>query len=344
MKIRSVAAIGLLGLALLLLPTRVGVAYRFFDWWGESEIPPAAWAPRWHESELPLKFRLLENDLLPDGWSRRFLRSAVEDGFAAWNSVTTTTFRVELEEDPLRADRIEVRGVNEIGFSSHLEGYGRAARTELEGLRAGGFRECDIPLNPESWEADRELARPWLTYVVMHELGHCLGLDHAEEYPLADWVPDVPSTFFPPPVMAYSWTAEPRLAEDDRIGVSLLYPTPRFARSVGSVGGRVAVDGEPARFVYIQSFRARRSPEAGPGTFTDENGEFLLEGLKPGPVLLWMHPIIKGGAHMPFLDRAASADDRSAVQDQWRWVTVVAGETLIIPGIVANTGRRANPP
>ena len=343
MKIRSVAAIWLLGVALVLLPTRVGVAYRFFSGWGESEIPPAAWAPRWDESELPLKFRLLESDLLPDGWSRRLLRAAVEDGFAAWNSVATTTFRVELEEDPIRSDRIEVHGINEIGFSSHLEGYGRAAIAELRGSPAGGFRECDIPLNPAGWEADREVARPWLTYVVMHELGHCLGLDHAEEYPMAYWRADVPSTFFPPPLMAYSGNPGPRLAEDDRIGVSLLYPTARFARSVGSVGGRVAVEGEPARFVYIQSFRARGSPEAGPGTFTDENGEFFLEGLEPGPVLLWMHPILNGDAHTSLLERAAAADGSSAVQDQWRWVTVVAGETLIVPEIAANTGRRVNP-
>ena len=339
------ATIWVVGLASLLFVAQAGIAYRFFDWWGEAEIPPSAWAPRWNQSDLPLKFRLVENDLLPRGWSERFLRSVVEEGFDAWNSVSTTTFRVELEEETLIADRTEGDGINEIGFSSHLEGYSRVASTELQGSRTGPH-ECDIPFNPGEWDTDPASARRWLKYVVMHELGHCLGLHHSEQYPISDWAPDVPSTFFPPPLMAYSWAVRPELAEDDRIGVSLLYPTPRFARSVGSVGGRVAVDGEPARFVYVQSFRVNRFPEAGPGTFTDENGEFFLEGLEPGRVLLWMHPLLvtNSNPHPRFLDRAAASEGRLAVQDQWRWVTVEAGKTLIIPDFVAVTGRREQPP
>ena len=34
-----------------------------------------------------MQFRLLENDFLPLGWSERFLRSAIEEGFAVWNRV-----------------------------------------------------------------------------------------------------------------------------------------------------------------------------------------------------------------------------------------------------------------
>ena len=346
MRVRR-AAICVLGVVSLLLVAEAGVAYRFFDSWDVDEIPPSAWAPRWNESDFPLKFRLLENDQLPRGWSERFLRSVVEEGFDTWNSVSTTTVRVELEEEPLLADRTEADGIHEIGFSSHLEGYGRVATTEIYASRAGVFYECDIPLRPEGWGAHRASVRSWLKYVVIHELGHCLGLHHSEEYPISDWAPDVPSTFFPPPAMAYAWASTPELAEDDRIGVSLLYPTRRFTRSVGSVGGRVSVDGEPARFVYVQSFRAQTIPEAGPGTFTDGNGEFFLEGLEPGRVLLWMHPIVGGGgsAHPKFLRLgAAAAQGRSAVQDQWRWVTVEAGETQIIPDIVAVTGRREQPP
>ena len=162
---------------------------------------------------------------------------------------------------------------------------------------------------------------------------------------MAHWRGGIPSHFFPPPMMAYSWHIQALLGEDDRIGASLLYPTSRFARSVGSVGGRVVLDGEPAPFVYVQSLRATTLSEAGPGAFTDENGEFLLEGLEAGPVLLWIHPMLVSVQNPPgnLRDLGTASEGRSAPRDQWRWVTVTAGQTRIIPDIVATAGRHAEP-
>ena len=340
MRVRR-AALGVLGVASLSLAVRAGIAYRFFPGPYEGEIASAATAPRWKESDFPLQFRLLENDLHPPNWNGGFLRSVIEEGFADWSAIPTSTFRVELSDETLVAGEVAAQGISEIGFSTNLGRQDRRARAEIHG--ALDIYECDIPLHPERWDGDPGGLRRSLKFVVMHELGHCLGLAHTEEYPMADWVPDVPSTFFPPPVMAYAWTNEPQLAEDDRIGASLLYPTPDFARSFGAVGGQVLLEDGPARFVYVQAFTTGSSPEAVPGTFTDENGKFLLEGLRPGSTLLWMHPLLPnfGDPHSSFSARAAPTAGRSAIQDQWRWVNVRAGQTVVIPSIMAVTGRRA---
>ena len=343
--VRAVSA-SLVLAAVLVVPARPGTAYRFYRAQGFT-IPSAEFAFRWDEANFPLEFRLLENTLEPRGWSPGFLPSVIEDGFAAWSGLTTSTARAELVPDPLAGDETGKQGINQIGFSSTLEGYDRAARAEIFIRRSEGIYECDIPLRPEFWDTNASEARRWLHFVVMHELGHCLGLNHSEQYPMSDWVDGVPSTFWPPPLMAYSWFAFPALAEDDRVGVSLLYPTSSFTRSRGAVGGRVVLEGGPARFVYVQALQVGAQTAAGPGAFTDENGEFLLEGLAPGPVLLWMHPLLitVSDPHPGLLSRGAAASDGdAAILDQWSWVTVTAGETLVVPDIVASAGRRATRP
>ena len=343
MRIRSPAAIWVLGLASLLFAARAGVAYRFFAGWN-GDGSASVWASRWDESALPAKFRLLENDLAGRGLSDRFLRSIIEEAFAQWNRIPTSTFRAELAQQPVAADRPGWSGVSEIGFATDIPEYAAGNASVFDG--PAGVSECDIRLHPSNLPSSEDGIRSWLLRVVTHELGHCLGLSHSEQYPVSDWFPEAPSAFSPPPVMAYAWTFGSQLAEDDRVGASLLYPTPAFTRSRGAVGGRVMREEGPASFVYIQAFRAGTPPEAGPGSFTEYDGQFVLEGLRPGPTLLWMHPVLVTGGEDPhgLGGRVSASEGRTAVQDQWRWVTVTAGETTIVPDIVAATGRLAASP
>ena len=108
----------------------------------------------------------------------------------------------------------------------------------------------------------------------------------------------------------------------------------------------MVLEGAPVRFAYVQALRTGIPTGAGPGTFTDENGEFLLEGLLPGSWLLWMHPLLitHSNPHPRLVFQApAASHGRNAIQDQWRWVTATAGDTLVIPDIEAVRGRRVPP-
>ena len=330
----------------LFLIARPGTAYRFY--WAEGfPIPPAAQAFRWGETDFPLEFRLLENNLEPGHWAPGFLRSVIEEAFAAWNAIPTSTARVELVRAPWPSDRTGKDGIHQIGFSAELdtEDQTNQAVTEIWRHVARGIYECDIPMHPRLLDVDQAKIRSRLLYVVMHELGHCLGLHHSEPYPMSDWVEGVPSTFSPPPLMSYSWSNATRLADDDRVGVSLLYPTAAFTRLTGAVGGRVMLDGVPAPFVYVQALRPDGQLRAGPGTFAGRDGQFVLEGLAPGPVLLWVHPMLVhvGHPHAGLFRYAPAAESvgEGAMRDQWRWVRVTAGETLAVPDIIAVAGRTA---
>ncbi len=79
--------------------------------------------------------------------------------------------------------------------------------------------------------------------VLLHELGRCLGLQHAGLTPtwnarLALWGWQEKSAVFSgDPVMSYGWGYP--LTYDDRIGASLLGPAPVWVRTTGSVAGEV---------------------------------------------------------------------------------------------------------
>ena len=337
------AASGVLVLAAaLFLAVSPGIAYRFQTFYNTGpRTPTAAYAVHWDAADLPVRFRLLDNDL-GESSSRRALRDVIEAAFATWNAVPTSGFRVELAGARYEADEVSPQGINEIGFSRR-SGYllVRVGRDE-----SATVQECDIGLDADLlYDASDERERLQLQWALAHELGHCAGLEDSEPYPMTDGAAGVPPAYGPPPLMSSARTS-PALSEDDRVGLSLLYPTPDFARSRGAVAGRVVdSNGLPARFVYVQALRPGGRPGAGPGAYANEDGYFVLEGLPPGYGLLWMHPAFAfaGYSHSRLHDPVPAAG-AEAVQDQWRWVKVTAGETLVIPAIVARTGRGTAPP
>ena len=295
---------------------------------------------------------MLENEALPEfeGLDAARWRQIILGSLDRWNRIPESFASLFLDRDLHSGDLRELDGTNAIGFVSDPE-FEDASFSAYAAFwtRGDEMAECDIVVNPFAvYDLDA------LQNTITHEVGHCLGLAHSSLNPM--WIelprssywepyilPEGVSAFQADPTMSYGTHFRSlALTPDDQIAVALLYPSPGFFESRGAVGGRVVLaGGGAAPFVYVQAVDYSGSKaKFGVGTFTDEFGAFTLEGLQPGPVQLWAHPILGLTAHREMMDAAASAGTLDLLDVQV-WTEVRAGERTRVPPIVMRPGRSA---
>ena len=179
--------------------------------------------------------------------------------------------------------------------------------------------------------------------MIVHEMGHCLGLAHTEPHPMPLWT-DLPVTadpsFFPDPIMSYSNSYGLELSEDETVAVSLLYPAPGFLGSRGSVLLSVGSEAGGFAFGYVQAIRPGEPgipAGPGPGTFTDHAGTSLWKGSRRVTGCCGSHPILvtRRNAHGRMLE-LADESGTSGFDHFWTWVRVNAGQNTQIAGLPAH--------
>lgn len=349
------AHLAVLGVLVVLgLAPNPSPAYDFYP----PGVTSSAGAIRWDASAFPLRYRILDTGALPEyaGLNEETWREIVLRGVSAWVEVETADISIVVERATLFADGADIDdGIHTIGFEAREE-WGDSRASAFVRWRGQRMTGCDVLLDPaifDGWPEDDPQVAEWAAHfleeVVMHEMGHCLGLRHVPANPV--WleqdanVPDWPPGFLPEPLAGLSSDPQmsiaasygvPRLMPDDRVGVSLLYPAPGFLEERGSIGGRlVTPDGEPAAFLYVQSVDYSFGTAVfGPGAFADERGQFLLEGLPAGPVHLWVRPT-RLYMEQPGYENARLWD----LLDEHRWFSIRPGVAAVVADMTMRAGR-----
>lgn len=110
----------------------------------------------------------------------------------------------------------------------------------------------------------------------VHEFGHTLGLQHS-------MTSAAMATF-----LTRSQSRGLALSEDDRAGLSILYPARTFRPNLGVIAGRVT---EGANGVALASVTAISASGRAVGALTHPDGTYRIEGLPPDRYYVYAHPL-----------------------------------------------------
>jgi hypothetical protein len=249
---------------------------------------------KWAQSPV----RYLVSDTGVPGVTSADLQSAVGRAFATWAAVPTASITYQLggvtSASPGSDD-----GSSVLGFRSRPDLDRVLASTSfLLDASTGALIESDIFFNsafPWSVATAGETGRYDLESIALHEIGHFSGLGHSAlgETELVSTggrrVLSAESVMFPIAFSSGSIAAR-TLKADDIAGISDLYPDGDFARTDGSLSGRVTKDGQPLFGAHVVAFNAATAAMV--GTFTlNAQGQFSIGGLSPGVHVVRVEPI-----------------------------------------------------
>ena len=232
-----------------------------------------------------------------NGVSAADFQSAAARAFATWQAVPTASisyvFGGFTANGPGDDD-----GRSTLGFRSEpsLDRVLASTSYLIDDL-TGELLETDIFFNSAfAWSvaANGEPNRWDVESIALHEIGHLNGLGHSAigETEMASGGRHVLSTgavMFPIALGAGDISGR-HLDADDIAGVSDLYPDNRFTADTGSISGRVTKNGRGVFGAHVVAF----DPANGDliANFTlDNNGQFSIAGLQPGPHVIRIEPL-----------------------------------------------------
>lgn len=259
---------------------------------------------------MPVRYFVSDHGAVP-GVSIVEFDQAVQRAFATWEAVPSSSIRFERAGFSFAGPRDD-DGMTVLGFEDHPELDRVLGQTSFTfDIERGEIVEADIFFNrafPWSVASGGTNGRFDLESIALHEIGHLTGLGHSalgETEAIAGGgrrVIGAGSVMFP---IAFSPgnTSGRVLQADDVAGVSDLYPDGGFNRDAGSLSGRVTKNGKGLFGAHIVAFNLQT--KALVASFTlNENGDYAIAGLAPGPTVVRVEPLDDGDIDSFFNDSA----------------------------------------
>lgn len=217
---------------------------------------------------------------MADGDSLNSLVSQIHLAARTWSSVPTSRLNLAFggfvkPGAPSSAPEIEVV-FGEIPPGLLATG-GPTTRADLAGTDDSKF----VPILKSTLILNKDLsAQPvWSESFFMtltHEMGHTLGLQHT-----------LASSVMSTQVTRAMSKALP-LGDDDRAGVSALYPTADFATRFGSISGRVTAGADGMNLASVVALTLDGTAIS---ALTNPDGTYRIDGLPPGNYFIYAHPL-----------------------------------------------------
>jgi hypothetical protein len=259
------------------------------------------------------------------------MQAAVTRAFATWEGVPTASVSFAFvgftSASPFADD-----GLSVIGFQSEPSEDRVLGSTGFTiDTLTGEIVEADIFLNSAFLWSTSDAGDPSrfdLGSVVLHEIGHFLGLGHSALGETEMTGPDsrrvlASGSVMFPIAFGRGNTLDRTLQPDDIAGVSVVYPAAGFAQQTGTIRGRVQKDGQGVFGAHVVAYNVRTGTMIGAFSL-NASGDFEIAGLSPGPHVVRVEPLDDASIES-FFDATDPVDADFAVTYADRLVIVRAG-------------------
>jgi hypothetical protein len=246
-------------------------------------------------SSLPIRYLITNRDI--SGVTAAQLQTTASRAFTQWGTPANVTLSSQFagftSVDPDVED-----GLTVIGFRSRPDLNRTLAATSFEfDAVTGNFIGADIFVNSSfEWSvaANGDSTKFDLESVLVHEIGHLLGLGHSalgetESRNGGRAVLGKRAVMFPiayPRGSILDRTIEP----DDVAGITDIYGSSQANNELGAIAGRVTLNGSGVFGAHVVAFNSATGDLVGGFTLNNQ-GEFVISSLPPGVYIVRVEPL-----------------------------------------------------